>query len=111
MANYDAYIKKEWGSLIGRTITGVRQLTDEEMDDFGWQHGGGSLPLTFTLDNGLAFVPSQDLEGNGPGHIFVSVDPATCKHPKDDMVHEFDENSKLGDAYYCGLCGGLLQVG
>jgi len=34
-----------------------------------------------------------------------------CIHPKDDMVHEFDENSRLGDAYYCGLCGDLLQVG
>ena len=71
---YDAYIKKEWGSLIGRTITGVREMTDGEMDDFGWEiykGGHGSLAMVFTLDNGLAFVPSQDPEGNGPGHIFV----------------------------------------
>jgi hypothetical protein len=67
---YDAYIKKEWGSLIGRTITGVREMTDGELEDFGWEHGG-SLAMVFTLDNGLAFVPSQDPEGNGPGHIFV----------------------------------------
>ena len=68
---YDAYIKKEWGSLIGRTITGVREMTDGEVEDFGWERGGGSLAMVFTLDNGLAFVPSQDPEGNGPGHIFV----------------------------------------
>ena len=28
-----------------------------------------------------------------------------------NVVHEYDEDSKLGDAYYCGLCNELLQVG
>ena len=68
---YDAYIKKEWGSLIGRTITGVREMTDQELDDFGWERSGGSLPVIYLLDDGLTFTPSQDPEGNGPGHIFV----------------------------------------
>jgi hypothetical protein len=35
----------------------------------------------------------------------------TCKHPTDSIVHEYDEDSILGDAYYCGLCDELLQVG
>ena len=68
---YDAYIKKEWGSLIGRTITGVREMTDGEVEEFGWERGGGSIPMVYELDNGLTFTPSQDPEGNGPGHIFV----------------------------------------
>ena len=68
---YDSYIKKEWGSLVGRTITGVREMTDQELEDFGWERSGGSLPIIYTLDNGLTFTPSQDPEGNGPGHIFV----------------------------------------
>jgi len=34
-----------------------------------------------------------------------------CKHPSESMVHEYDEDSILGDAYWCGVCGMLLQVG
>ena len=71
MSKYEEYVQKTWGSLIGRTIVSVRELKDEELKAFGWEQGGGSIPLVFTLDNGLGFVPSQDPEGNGPGHILV----------------------------------------
>ena len=34
-----------------------------------------------------------------------------CPHPMDEWEHEYDEDSILGDAYYCGRCGELMQVG
>ena len=34
-----------------------------------------------------------------------------CTHPIEDWVHDYDEDSILGDAYYCGHCGELTQVG
>lgn len=71
MSKYEAYVQKTWGSLIGRTIVKVRELNKEELDMFGWEQAGGSIPVVYILDNGLGFVPSQDPEGNGPGHIFV----------------------------------------
>ena len=34
-----------------------------------------------------------------------------CKHPTDSIIHRYDEDSKLGDSYWCGVCDMLLQVG
>jgi len=34
-----------------------------------------------------------------------------CEHPIDDWEHDYDPDSILGDAYYCGHCGKLMQVG
>lgn len=34
-----------------------------------------------------------------------------CPHPINEWEHEFDPESILGDAYYCGRCGDLMQVG
>jgi hypothetical protein len=34
-----------------------------------------------------------------------------CPHPIDEWDHEYDEDSLLGDAYYCGRCNELMQVG
>ena len=34
-----------------------------------------------------------------------------CEHPIDDWEHDYDPDSILGDAYYCGHCGELMQVG
>jgi len=33
-----------------------------------------------------------------------------CDHAG-DPVHEYDPDSRLGDAYYCCKCGELMQVG
>ena len=32
-----------------------------------------------------------------------------CLHP--DWVHEYDDDSTLGDAYWCADCDELMQVG
>ena len=34
-----------------------------------------------------------------------------CLHPSESMLHRYDEDSVLGDSYWCGVCGMLLQVG
>lgn len=60
------YIKREYGGLVGRTIKTVRPLTAGEARDFMWDGG-----MVIILDDGTALVPSQDPEGNGPGHIFL----------------------------------------
>jgi len=38
-------------------------------------------------------------------------DPKTCEHDKYEWNHEYDENSFLGDWYWCSGCGELTQVG
>jgi len=34
-----------------------------------------------------------------------------CQHPTDQIVHQYDPDSILGDSYWCGVCDMLLQVG
>ena len=34
-----------------------------------------------------------------------------CPHPIDEWEHGYDEDSALGDYYWCGRCGELTQVG
>lgn len=52
--------------LVGRRITEVRYLSNEESQALGWY--GRSVVLM--LDNGALFFPSADDEGNGPGALF-----------------------------------------
>lgn len=65
------YVKREYGSLVGRKIKTVRPLTKRECEDFGWDTGYGAVPMAIILDNGTALIPSSDPEGNDAGHIFV----------------------------------------
>lgn len=67
-----AYIQREFGSLVGRTITGVRVLTDDDMTECGWESGYGDTAFEFVLDDGRTLLPSSDPEGNSPGHVFVN---------------------------------------
>lgn len=53
--------------LIGRTITDVRDLTQDEKDEMDWY---GECPVLI-LDNGQEVTISQDPEGNGPGFLFI----------------------------------------
>lgn len=53
-------------SLVGRTITGVRTMTEEEMDTMDWY---GHV-LIYTLDDGTEMVASKDDEGNGAGSLW-----------------------------------------
>lgn len=53
--------------LIGRTVTGIRFLNQEELDDMDWH---GRVPV-LVFDDGTEIIASQDSEGNGPGVFFI----------------------------------------
>lgn len=66
-----------------------------------------SATKRFSLtENGLKLVDERHLvRGDG------SKNPKTCSHDKFEWQHEFDEDSILGDWYWCTGCGELTQVG
>lgn len=51
--------------LLGRTITRVSYLTQEEADDLGWRH----QPIVLELDDGSFIYPMRDSEGNDGGAL------------------------------------------
>ena len=67
-ARMTKFYRKEFSHLLGRTITDVRAMYDEEMELFLWSGARGSV---FTLDNGGMFIPMSDEEGNGMGYLMV----------------------------------------
>ena len=69
MKDLSHVVNRYWGDLVGRRITGVRQMFADEIEAFGWYDGGGAIPVIFALDDGSVVVPNSDPEGNGPGHL------------------------------------------
>lgn len=66
-------IEKKWTDiavkqLVGRRITGVRYMTDEERREYYWSNRA----LIVTLDNGQYFIPTSDPEGNNAGTLHTS---------------------------------------
>jgi len=60
--------RMKWNDmLVGRTIIGMRRLTDEEMETFGWLDN----PMVILLDNGTFILPQRDDEGNDGGVLYV----------------------------------------
>ena len=53
-------------NLLGRTIVGVRYLTDKETEAMDWMHSSAVL----VLDDGSLLFPSMDDEGNDGGALF-----------------------------------------
>jgi hypothetical protein len=66
------FIKKEWGSMVGKTVAEVRRLTEVEMEPFGWGLRSGDVPLVVFFTDGTNFIPTCDAEGNGPGWLDYS---------------------------------------
>ena len=56
--------------FVGRTITEVRAMTDEEMLAQGWSRTIHGNPPVLVLDDGTLLFPSKDEEGNGAGALF-----------------------------------------
>ena len=54
---------------VGRRITGVRRLTDVEMEEMYLDDDPASC-LVLVLDDGSVLFPSPDTEGNGLGVMF-----------------------------------------
>lgn len=67
-ARMTKFYRGEFSHMIGRRITDVRAMYDEEMDLFLWSGERGAV---FTLDNGGMFIPMSDSEGNGVGYLMV----------------------------------------
>lgn len=57
-------------NIVGRTISGVRQLTPAEIEQiWGLPIGYGSLPLVIELDDGSEIIPVSDPECNDAGEL------------------------------------------
>jgi hypothetical protein len=54
--------------IIGSTITEIRPMTKQEMDNEGWQKR--EIPMCLVLSSGVILYPSQDTEGNDAGALF-----------------------------------------
>ncbi len=61
----DRWNKKAQSVLLGRKITGVRYMVDEEVENTGFYHKA----LVIRLDDGTLLFPSADDEGNDAGAI------------------------------------------
>jgi len=60
--------RMKWNDmLVGRTIIGMRRLTDEEMEECGWTEN----PMMILLDNDTFILPQRDDEGNDGGVLYV----------------------------------------
>ena len=64
---------KQWGAkatalLVGKTIAGVRYLTDKEREGLGWS----KRSLVLILNDGTYLWPSADDEGNNAGSFFTT---------------------------------------
>lgn len=53
--------------LIGKTISNIRYLTDEEMEMFGWY----KRPMVIVLNDNTQIVLQSDDEGNDGGAAFL----------------------------------------
>ena len=69
-ARMTKFYRGEFSHLIGRTITDVRAMYEEEMETMLWYGERGAV---FTLDNGGMFIPMADSEGNGVGYLMIMV--------------------------------------
>lgn len=56
---------------IGAKLVNVRNMTDQEVKNEGWQHMSQTKDITvLVFDDGHILYPSMDYEGNGPGALF-----------------------------------------
>ena len=65
----NAYVTREYGSLVGKTVSAVRALTDTEIDEMLWFRGEIGTVIEFI--DGSYVIVSKDEEGNGAGSLFL----------------------------------------
>lgn len=66
------FLTNEFGKFIDKRLKTIRPMTSEEMQDFGWDDRSSDIPFVMIFDGGMAMIPSQDPEGNGPGWVFTA---------------------------------------
>jgi hypothetical protein len=62
-------VKAKYGSLEGKVVEQVRQLTSEEMKDLFWFESAYTTAIVIFFTDGSYIIPSMDAEGNGAGHL------------------------------------------
>lgn len=66
-------ITRDFGSLVGKTVLGVRPMHLEECENIGWDYDyGGYFPMVIVFTDGTALIPSSDPEGNSQGFMFLT---------------------------------------
>lgn len=60
--------------LIGKKIVAVRLMTDDEVDEQGWNRSTAVL----VLDDGTKLYPSRDEVGNDSGALFGETAKGEC---------------------------------
>lgn len=68
-------VEKKWTrdiarALLGKTITKVEYMTEDEAKYNGWER----RPIILRLNDGTFLFPSMDDEGNDGGAIFTTLD-------------------------------------
>jgi hypothetical protein len=63
------YVARDFGFLKGKTIKGVRPLTEAECEAFGWDFAYEDYAVVVEFTDGTGFVPMADPEGNGCGFL------------------------------------------
>jgi len=71
-----AYVNREFGSLIGKTVASIRTMSDTELEEMMWYKGEIGVVLEFT--DGTYLILSKDEEGNGAGFGFLGNYGATA---------------------------------
>ena len=67
-ARMTKFYRNEFAHMLGRKITDVRAMYDEEMELMLWSGERGAV---FTLDDGGMFIPMSDSEGTDVGYLLV----------------------------------------
>jgi hypothetical protein len=71
MSQDQKYIQDEYGKMVGKTIVGVRPLSDDEKADLMWDDHHSEVAFVVVLSDGTFFIPMSDDEGNGPGALLT----------------------------------------
>ena len=62
------WVKNISKKLVGKTISKVRYMSEDEQEHYGWSH----RPVILILNDGYVLFPSSDDEGNEGGALFTT---------------------------------------
>ena len=65
------YFRKEFGSLIGKTVKTIVALSDKDIEAMGWSTDYDTEAFGIVFTDGTLFIPMADPEGNGPGFAYL----------------------------------------
>jgi len=68
-ADRTKYIKRDYGSFVGKTVKTIRPLTKEECEDMAWEFEYEDYAVVVIFTDGSGFIPMADPEGNGAGFL------------------------------------------